>query len=71
MPRALVVSFSTRMESISASARGFTLAGANRRVSDDELAALEADVACFGHGDPVERDASAVLRAAAEQYGNA
>ncbi|ARX81477.1 metallo-beta-lactamase [Streptomyces alboflavus] len=35
------------------------------------LAALEADVACFGHGDPVERDASAVLRAAAEQYGNA
>lgn len=35
------------------------------------LAALEADTACFGHGDPVERDASAVLRAAAERYGNA
>lgn len=32
------------------------------------LAALPADVACFGHGDPVERGASAVLRAAAERY---
>ncbi|MFD5697088.1 MBL fold metallo-hydrolase [Streptomyces lasiicapitis] len=34
------------------------------------LAALETDVACFGHGEPVERDAAAVLRAAAERYGN-
>jgi glyoxylase-like metal-dependent hydrolase (beta-lactamase superfamily II) len=29
------------------------------------LAGLDADTACFGHGDPVRTDASAVLRAAA------
>ncbi len=32
------------------------------------LAALEADTACFGHGDPVRADAAAVLRAAAARY---
>ncbi|MFD9904336.1 MBL fold metallo-hydrolase [Streptomyces sp. NPDC059063] len=32
------------------------------------LAALDADVACFGHGDPVTENASAVLRAAAARY---
>jgi glyoxylase-like metal-dependent hydrolase (beta-lactamase superfamily II) len=33
-----------------------------------ELAALDAEIACFGHGDPVTSDASAVLRAAAARY---
>ncbi|MGW6461056.1 MBL fold metallo-hydrolase [Streptomyces sp. NPDC055078] len=31
------------------------------------LAALDMDVACFGHGGPVRKDASAVLRAAVER----
>ncbi|MFF4016056.1 MBL fold metallo-hydrolase [Streptomyces sp. NPDC001843] len=33
------------------------------------LADLDADVACFGHGDPVLGRASAVLRKAADTYG--
>ncbi|GAA2252323.1 MBL fold metallo-hydrolase [Streptomyces amakusaensis] len=32
-----------------------------------KLAALDAEVACFGHGDPVRENASAVLRAATER----
>ncbi|MFJ9037403.1 MBL fold metallo-hydrolase [Streptomyces sp. NPDC102406] len=32
------------------------------------LAALDSDVACFGHGDPVVGGAAAALRAAAETY---
>ncbi|MET9503325.1 MBL fold metallo-hydrolase [Streptomyces sp. NPDC006622] len=32
------------------------------------LAALDADVACFGHGDPVTERASAVLREAADSH---
>ncbi|MDQ0989243.1 glyoxylase-like metal-dependent hydrolase (beta-lactamase superfamily II) [Streptomyces sp. V3I7] len=32
------------------------------------LAALETDVVCFGHGDPVLGRASAVLREAAKAY---
>ncbi|MFI2214817.1 MBL fold metallo-hydrolase [Streptomyces sp. NPDC020141] len=32
-----------------------------------KLAALDTEVACFGHGDPVRRGASAVLRAAVER----
>jgi len=33
------------------------------------LAALETEVACFGHGDPVTQRAGAVLREAAAGYG--
>lgn len=33
-----------------------------------ELALLDTEVACFGHGDPVPRAASTVLREAAETY---
>lgn len=32
------------------------------------LAALDSDMACFGHGDPVRADASAVLRESAARY---
>jgi hypothetical protein len=31
------------------------------------LAGLDADIACFGHGEPVSRDAAAHLQAAARQ----
>jgi hypothetical protein len=31
------------------------------------LAGLDADIACFGHGEPVSRDATAHLQAAARQ----
>ncbi|MEV5846391.1 MBL fold metallo-hydrolase [Streptomyces sp. NPDC051985] len=33
------------------------------------LAALDADVACFGHGDPVTANASRLLRESADTYG--
>ncbi|MFI7385409.1 MBL fold metallo-hydrolase [Streptomyces sp. NPDC049813] len=35
------------------------------------LAALDSDLACFGHGDPVVGGAAAVLRAAAARYARA
>jgi glyoxylase-like metal-dependent hydrolase (beta-lactamase superfamily II) len=34
------------------------------------LAGLDADIACFGHGEPVTRDAAAQLRMAARQLGD-
>jgi glyoxylase-like metal-dependent hydrolase (beta-lactamase superfamily II) len=34
------------------------------------LAGLDTDIACFGHGQPLTRDAAAQLRAAAQQLGD-
>ncbi|GGJ07548.1 MBL fold metallo-hydrolase [Streptomyces brasiliensis] len=46
----------------------FNLDRARAVASFHRLAALDADVACFGHGDPVTGQASAVLRKAADTY---
>ncbi|MFF9624406.1 MBL fold metallo-hydrolase [Streptomyces griseosporeus] len=43
----------------------FNLDGERALRSFRELAALDVELACFGHGDPVRENASAVLRAAA------
>ncbi|MEU6575198.1 MBL fold metallo-hydrolase [Streptomyces sp. NPDC046805] len=47
----------------------FNLDRAAAVASFHRLADLDADVACFGHGDPVTARASAVLRKAADSYG--
>ncbi|MEU5591660.1 MBL fold metallo-hydrolase [Streptomyces sp. NPDC020298] len=47
----------------------FNLDRARTLASFQRLADLDADVACFGHGDPVAGRASAVLRKAADGYG--
>lgn len=47
----------------------FNLDRARAVASFQRLAALEADLACFGHGDPVIGRASAALRRAADTYG--
>jgi glyoxylase-like metal-dependent hydrolase (beta-lactamase superfamily II) len=46
----------------------FNLDRARAIASFHRLAGLDADVACFGHGDPVTGHASAVLRKAADTY---
>ncbi|MER5914924.1 MBL fold metallo-hydrolase [Streptomyces sp. NPDC001982] len=46
----------------------FNLDRARAIASFHRLAGLDADVACFGHGDPVTGQASAVLRKAADTY---
>ncbi|WP_353940768.1 MBL fold metallo-hydrolase [Streptomyces sp. HUAS MG91] len=46
----------------------FNLDRARAVASFARLAALESEVACFGHGDPVTENAGAVLRAAAATY---
>jgi glyoxylase-like metal-dependent hydrolase (beta-lactamase superfamily II) len=46
----------------------FNLHGPRVLAALHRLAALDADVACFGHGDPVTARASAVLREAADKY---
>ncbi|MET8244223.1 MBL fold metallo-hydrolase [Streptomyces sp. NPDC005202] len=47
----------------------FNLDRARAVASFHRLAALDADVACFGHGDPVVGRAGAALRQAADTYG--
>ncbi|MEV2254148.1 MBL fold metallo-hydrolase [Streptomyces sp. NPDC050147] len=46
----------------------FNLDRARALASFQKLAALDAEVACFGHGDPVTEKASSVLRAAVDGY---
>lgn len=46
----------------------FNLDRARALASFRKLAALDAEVACFGHGDPVTEKASSVLRAAVDGY---
>lgn len=46
----------------------FNLDRARTVASFHRLADLDADLACFGHGDPVTSGASAVLRKAADTY---
>ena len=45
----------------------FTEDGTQARVSFRKLAALEFDVACFGHGSPLDKDASLAFRRVAER----
>jgi glyoxylase-like metal-dependent hydrolase (beta-lactamase superfamily II) len=45
----------------------FNLDTAEAAASFRRLAALDAEIACFGHGEPVTRDAAARMRATAEQ----
>jgi glyoxylase-like metal-dependent hydrolase (beta-lactamase superfamily II) len=47
----------------------FNLDRAQAVASFRRLAALEAEVACFGHGDPVTANASQVLGKSADTYG--
>ncbi len=49
----------------------FNQDGEQAVASFHRLAALESDMACFGHGDPVLTDASTVLRTAAARYATA
>jgi glyoxylase-like metal-dependent hydrolase (beta-lactamase superfamily II) len=46
----------------------FNVDGAARLASFHRLAAFDAEIACFGHGDPVTAGAGAALRRAAERY---
>ncbi|MFJ3309894.1 MBL fold metallo-hydrolase [Streptomyces sp. NPDC086549] len=48
----------------------FNLDRARAIASLHRLAGLDAEVACFGHGDPVVGGASAALRKAADAYGS-
>ncbi|MEU0966143.1 MBL fold metallo-hydrolase [Streptomyces sp. NPDC005917] len=47
----------------------FNLDRARAVASFRRMAALQTDVACFGHGDPVSSNASQVLRKSADTYG--